>query len=351
MARKRKNPADAWLPARTYRGRKSYEYHPKSGGSVRLMKIKFDAAGNPIETAEIKRKVIQLQLEAEEKLVKREDMAWLFDTYIDSLQFRRLAKKTRDDDMIRLPRLRAVFGQMYPHSVTPGHIRLYMDKRGESAPVSANRDHGFLSRVFNWARERNITKENPADVVKKFPETARDRYIEDWEYWLVYETALTTAYPWIAPMMEVSYLCRMRKSEVTGLTEDKLLDNGIFVERGKGSKNEITLWSDRLQKAIKDGRRYCQGRDVVGLDLIFKNKAGTNISESGFNSAWQRVRDKAMTEGLEIDGQIIKLKESFTFHDIKAKGVTDHATKASGHRSKKMLAVYDRKPEIIGATR
>ena len=58
-----------------------------------------------------------------------------------------------------------------------------------------------------------------------------------------------------------------------------------------------------------------------------------------------------MTEGLEIDGQIIKLKESFTFHDIKAKGVTDHATKASGHRSKKMLAVYDRKPDIINATR
>jgi len=351
MPRRRKSPADAWLPERTYRGRKSYEFHPKTGGSIRLMKIRFDEHGNPIETNDIKRQVIRLQLEAEQKLIKREDMNWLFDSYIDSLQFRKMAKKTREDDHERLPRLRSVFGDMLPHDVTPGHIRIYMDKRGESAPVAANREHGFLSRVFNWARERNITKENPAEVVKKFSEQSRDRYIEDWEYWLLYETALTTAYPWIAPMMELSYLCRMRKSEVTGLTEEKLLPEGIFVERGKGSKNEITLWSDRLRKAIDDAKEYCQGRKVIGVDLIFKSKAGTQISKSGFDSAWQRVRDKAMKEGLEIDGQVVTLKESFTFHDIKAKGVTDHATKASGHRSKKMLAVYDRKPEIIKATR
>lgn len=44
-------------------------------------------------------------------------------------------------------------------------------------------------------------------------------------------------------------------------------------------------------------------------------------------------------------------KERFTFHDIKAKGVTDHELKASGHRTKKMLEVYDRKPAMVPSTK
>lgn len=46
-----------------------------------------------------------------------------------------------------------------------------------------------------------------------------------------------------------------------------------------------------------------------------------------------------------------RLKERFTFHDIKAKGVTDHDKKASGHKTKKMQAVYDRKPGVVAPTK
>ena len=45
------------------------------------------------------------------------------------------------------------------------------------------------------------------------------------------------------------------------------------------------------------------------------------------------------------------LKERFTYHDVKAKGVSDHAKKAGGHKSKKMAAVYDRKPDVMEPTR
>ena len=34
--------------------------------------------------------------------------------------------------------------------------------------------------------------------------------------------------------------------------------------------------------------------------------------------------------------------EHFTFHDIKAKGITDHPDKEGGHKSPKMRVVYDR---------
>lgn len=55
-----------------------------------------------------------------------------------------------------------------------------------------------------------------------------------------------------------------------------------------------------------------------------------------------RVMRQALTE---------RLKERFTFHDIKAKGVTDHDKKASGHKTKKMQAVYDRKPGVVAPTK
>ncbi len=151
-------------------------------------------------------------------------------------------------------------------------------------------------------------------------------------------------------MMEIAYLCRMRASEVRGLLEDRhLLENGVFVERGKGSANEITQWSERLQKAVDDAREFCSTGPTRVQDRPLFN--GGVIPKTSFDSAWRRVRAQAMQTGLTIDGEQVTLTEPFNFHDIKAKGVTDHELKASGHRSKKMTAVYDRKPEIVKATR
>lgn len=352
MPRRRKNPADSWLPSRVYRAQKSYAYHPRTGGSVRLYPITRDAQGNLIETDKIKLAVIQAKLKAESNLLKREDVNWLFDLYVKSPQFAKLAFKTREEDEIRLRRLRLVFGEMMPGKVTSGHIRQYMDTVGETAPASANRDHGFLSRVYSWAKERNIVSDNPARDVKKFVETPRDRYVEDWEYDLVYQVALRTSYPWIAPMMEFAYLCRMRSQEIRHLTTDQhMLPEGIFVERGKGSSNEITLWSDRLKNAVRLAEQHLgKGKQHENIPL-FPARSGGFISKSGFSSAWRRVRAKAMEEGLVIDGKRVTLTESFNFHDLKAKGVTDHETKASGHKTKKMQAIYDRKPTMTKATR
>lgn len=44
-------------------------------------------------------------------------------------------------------------------------------------------------------------------------------------------------------------------------------------------------------------------------------------------------------------------ENGLTFHDIKAKGVTDHVNHHSGHLSAKIKAVYNRKPKLVKATR
>jgi hypothetical protein len=119
-----------------------------------------------------------------------------------------------------------------------------------------------------------------------------------------------------------------------------LLKEGVFVERRKDSMNEITKWSPRLRKAILDASKL--RKNITEDRLLFVSSSNGSIPKTSFDSAWRRIRTKALENGLT---------ESFNFHDLKAKGVTDHTYKASGHKSKKMQAVYDRKLSLIDSTR
>lgn len=76
--------------------------------------------------------------------------------------------------------------------------------------------------------------------------------------------------------------------------------------------------------------------------LLFVSSSNGSIPKTSFDFAWRKIRSNALDNGLT---------QSFNFHDLKAKGITDHTEKASGHKSKKMQAVYDRKPKVINATR
>ncbi len=44
-------------------------------------------------------------------------------------------------------------------------------------------------------------------------------------------------------------------------------------------------------------------------------------------------------------------EKRFSFHDIKAKGVSDHELNESGHKSEKAKAVYMRKTKEVKATK
>jgi integrase len=336
----RKRLIEDWLPLRVYRGRTSYEFRPKNGGALKLGKFKKDDNGILIEDDELKLKVLNAHASILNGGSDR-NVEWLIQSYFESKQFLQLATNSQKlYTQLANKYLLPVFGQMEPKAVTPLHIRKFMDKLGDRVESTANRCHTVLSTVFGWGYERNIVLVNPVLGIKKHKEKPRSRYIEDWEYDLVYKIAQESSYPWIAPMMEIAYLCRMRAIEVRSLTESDLLKEGVFVERRKDSMNEITKWSPRLRKAILDASKL--RKSTTENNLLFVSSSNGSIAKTSFDSAWRRIRSKALEGGLT---------ESFNFHDLKAKGVTDHTEKASGHRSKKMQAVYDRKPSLIDATR
>lgn len=318
--RPRKNKADQKLPPRVYRGKSAYEYHPKGGGAIRLCGL--DAA-------------LSIVWRNYEALLAQQPVHNSFkaiaDKYLTSAQHKEKARVTQKGYEKHCKRLTNVFGHMAADKIQPKHIRQYLDKRGRQSKSLANHEVRTLSVIFSYAYERGMVKSNPRKGVKLFTEKPRDKYIEQHEYQAVYDHAP----PMIKAAMEIAYRCGARKADIIKLTRFDVKDDGLFIWQQKTGKKQIKEWTKELRAAI----------DSVISDksqYIIHTSSGGRYTSDGFDSAWQRTKAKAKTaSGLELN---------FTFHDLKARGVSDYEgdkKKFSGHESDRMVqAVYNRKPEI-----
>lgn len=223
------------------------------------------------------------------------------------------------------------FGDVALRKLSRAVIAGYRDKMADT-PIQANRHLQFLSAVFTWAVEQEHITDNYAKGVRRFEQKARSRYIEDWEFELVQKLAPD----YVAIAMELAYLMRARRAEVLAIRREDLLPDGILLRRAKGSQAEVTQWSDRLRAAVRAAESL---HPATISPWLLHNKDGSQIKAEAFGSAWGRLMAKA------------KLAERFTFHDIKAKGVTDDEEGWAGHKSERMREIYERKARLKKATR
>lgn len=269
-------------------------------------------------------------------------LSWLFKKYFKSPKFMKLSVRTKKDYEWYAEKIEAMpgkddstFGDFPFDKITRKTIAALRDKLADK-PTQANRRIQFLSAVFSWAIEEEHMNENPCKGVSKFSLQARDRYAEDNEYKIVYQCAEN--YPFLKIMMELAYLCRARMSEIRNLPIDAPNDIGLFLKRSKKSASETTTWTPRLRKAVDAAQAlYPNARSRY----LIHNVDGSMITENQFRSAWRRTMARALKSGL---------KKSFTFHDLKARGVTNHPTQHSGHKTERMKQVYVRKAPQVSAT-
>ena len=291
---------------------------------------------------------------------KRSTLQWLCAQYLESAYFARRAPKTQRAYRCYSKRILATilkdgrqFGQFELRQITSGVLRKYLDKRALDAPIAANREQEFLSVVFKFGVERDFLRANPASAVTAQPERSRTRYVTDDEYRAVYERAPL----YVQLAMEFAFLCRLRRGEIIGpdrididpknppphegLQRKHVLDEGLRVVRSKGSKEQIIGWTSRLRAAVERAKEL---PGVASTAYLLHDRRGQKIRQHAFNSAWQRAVKKAIAEtGIA----------PFSFHDLKAKGVSDFIgdkAQASGHKSLRMLSVYDRKVETVAST-
>ena len=261
---------------------------------------------------------------------EKQTLSWLFRQYFAGRDFASLKPKTQTDYQSSANKMcgvslkdGSVFGQTHLTCISKIVIRQYLDTY--PYPVAANRQVAILKAAWNWASCRfDRFPANPCLGVRLNREAPRTRYISHDEL----DHALSLAPPWLRVAMELAYLCRGRRSEILSLHRRSLHESGILLRRGKGSRDEITLLTPRLRSVIALSEQL-EGDS----DWLVRTKKG-KISVSQFNSAWRRLMQK-------IDG------EPFTFHDLKAKGLSDMVIPDAGHRSPKMLDVYLRKPKKI----
>lgn len=332
MGRKRSNPADNWMPPRTCRGRSAFEFKPKNGGTIRLCSFESTLA--------------QVWA-AYEALINNKKDESIFDGLVDSFfnsgDFIELATETQKDYRKYAVKVLAVFGTMQPDNIKPEHIRKYMDKRGVKSRIQANREKAFISRVFRWGYERGMVKMNPCKGVKQFKESARTRYITNNEYDALYSVAP----PVVKVAMELAYLCCARQADVLSMKTSQLIDEGILIQQSKTGVAQIKGWGSRLRSAVNMATLLPLNSGMSSIFVVHQ-PSGAGYTRDGFNSRWMKAKKEAKEKYPELNFD-------FTFHDLKAKGISDLSGSLydkqaiSGHKNASQTARYDRKIAIVPA--
>ena len=324
MGRKRKE-ADLWMPAKVYRGKSAYEYRPTKGVCIRLCALDSE-----------KRIVIRRHADEYERFhTNKGTIKELSTLFFASPQFAKLSAQTRKDYEKYWRALDKVFGKMDARKLTAPHVRKYMDIKGKTSETTANRHLSLLSKLFSWGFERGHVTAHPCKGVSRFTEAKRDRYIEEHEYKAVYEHANIA----VKVAMEISYLCAARQGDVLKLTKSQLQKDGIYIKQGKTGKAQIKAWSPRLRAAIKLAESI---QTKNGSIYVIPTQSGTAYTSDGFRTMWSKARQSARdATGLKLD---------FTYHDIKARSISDYEgdkQKFSGHKTASQVAIYDRKTEVV----
>jgi len=264
---------------------------------------------------------------------------WLMGEYFKSGKAQKLTERTRTEYQAYARRIGdfktasgSRFGDCTITAITRRTIAGYLDKY--PAPISANRHIQFLKAAWNVVRRTHDIPDNPCTGVNLNEQRPRERCPTLAEIKAV--RSLATGY--LPMMIDLAYLCRARRSEINAMRVGNVLEQGLLVERGKGSESEITAWTPALRQAVAQCRAYNAGAPtpIDGAYLIH-DKQGKPITKNTFDTAWQRLMAKAVAQGVE----------RFTFHDLKSAGYSDQQVQWAGHKSERMHRVYNRRLRVV----
>jgi len=315
-----KRQSDDWLPDRVYRRKDtgSYRYRPRTGGSI----VIAPAGASKIEV-----------LEAYDAYIAQDGTVdALYQEYIKSDRYQRLKPNTREDYEGAWVQLQPMFGARLVREIKPVNVRRYMDAR--SSKKRANTERYLLKNIFGYGVEYDWLDSNPCDNIKPFPLKARDKYVSDDEYNAMYDIVT----PIMQVFMELVYICAARGQDIRMLKLDDIQDEGLLVVQQKTGKKQLKMWNERLRAAVEKALEIRAERVArCGFDSIYLlvTRNGTPYTADGLKAIWQKQKYEGM---------------DWTFHDLKAKGISDFEgdkQEFSGHKSRLIMERYNRSPDKV----
>ncbi len=290
------------------------------------------------------------ELERHEAPVDTNLMRFIFDRYERDI-IPAKAPRTQKDNLSYLTWLRKVFDSAPIDSISPQFIAQYRDKRGQIAPVRANREISLFSHVWNLAREWGYTaKENPVKGVRKNKETPRDFYADDQVWSAVYSQASEE----LRDAMDLNYLTGQRPADVLKMRLSDIKDGALEVTQNKTKKKLRILIEDELASTLD--RIKSRNRKVSSLFLI-ATQSGTALNQSTLRIRFDNARNIAEKRALELGDTNLALKiRAFQFRDIRPKAASEisleHASKLLGHTDQEITSkVYRRVGEVVKPTK
>lgn len=265
----------------------------------------------------------------------------VFDRYLRDV-LPTLAPRTQKDYVRHIKVLRAWCGHMAPDELRPRDVGQFLDVT--KGKIQRNRQVAVLSAIYSKAVGRwYVAERNPCEKVERNPSKRRDRYITNDEYMALYELAP----PRIQIAMDLALLTGQRQGDILALRWEQVGDDGIKIQQGKTGKKLLIGMSPSLKAVLDRARRMPP--DLPKEYVLRTRKMGRPYTSEGFRAVWQRVMKKALkgyTKGKNKFPPV--LEKRFTFHDIRAKTVSDSETldsafERAGHTTMAMTrGVYDR---------
>lgn len=249
------------------------------------------------------------------------------------------AANTQKTQLKQLDRLQKAFGHMRPADIRPAHIAQYHDLVGQAAPYQANRELALITHVLKYAVRWGHIDDNPAREIQRHPEKPRERYITDAEY----AAAHALAPRWVQIVMDLAYITGQRRADLLSLQRHQITADGLLIQQSKTGKRLLLEWTPDLRSIINAAQQELPAPGVQSVYIICDQR-GQKRRDAAFTTAWTRLMDKAMKEGI--------LAEKFQFRDIRAKAGSDSDGKHLGHQSPATLQRhYKRLPERVKPTR
>lgn len=209
------------------------------------------------------------------------------------------------------------------------HLTAYLDEQVKlKRPVQGNREVQALSRCFHIAKARwGLTEYNPCLHVEYNEETPRLQYQSDERFMRVYAKAP----PLLQVMMDLAQMHGPRRGMLLrlNLVDVDAAAGGLWVtlnkkRRSAAARRQLIKFTDTqgndtglrevLDRALELRAQVRGGQKVADLETapLFLNRRGRRVTETGFNSMWQRATRAAGFKAHE-----------YHFHDNKVKSLSD----------------------------
>ena len=258
---------------------------------------------------------------------------------------RELKHKRSGKDTLRLLKKDCLpaWGERKVETITRRDIVLLLDEIEQRAPITRNRVHGALTRLFNFAAERGAIDDSPCNRIRKLPEKGRARVLDNEEIKLLWEALdpekvqPMDAYRLTKLALRLILITGQRPGEVAGMTWEEV---------------EGETWNIPASR-MKNREPHSVPLTALALETIEHAGVLSGDTPYVFRSTHRKgpMSAHALSRAIRSHWEGIGITESFVPHDLRRTmrtrlaeiGIDDVvAERCVGHRLQGVLGIYNR---------